>query len=57
MPPPAPVDPLHPVIAGSDMATKPPAIDLNHAIQSGGGGAGKQATAKSAVLNANESRS
>jgi len=30
--PPAPVDPLHPMIAGSDMATKPCAIDLNHPI-------------------------
>ena len=46
VPPPAPVDPLNAVVAGPDMATKPGAVDLNHAIQRDGRGALQQATAE-----------
>jgi hypothetical protein len=44
--PPAPVDPLNAVVAGPDMATKPGAVDFNHAIQRDGRGALQQATAE-----------
>ena len=46
VPPPTSVDPLHPVVTGSNMAAKPGAIDLNHPIQSDGRGALQQATAE-----------
>jgi hypothetical protein len=46
VPPPTPVDPLHPAVTRPDMAAKPRTVDLNHAIQRDSRGAFHRATAE-----------